>query len=427
MPQTSAVSLLSPPATPQTDSWQNAPSSDLDTSDSSFQQTLQTAQAKSNKTDDSSDQSTKNSSSIDKTKNAQKKTGEKPVDGQTDTAKASKSAAKTTVNDKANDGGKKKRPPPKKSDGDLPVTASGRQPAVVASQNSQKTQTDSADQPAEAEQAVVVPTGDVKEAKDISDPSANADVTKAVDPSAHPKAVPFDDSSLDYENSPQASAQPTASAKPPADSQADTTAADQDLVDSVEDLSTPTHQTAQPAHETDAASSALTAALSQQPAHAASAVTAKPAVELPVAPEAKFAEVNHPSIVSGVQAKLLPNGGSMTIRLDPPELGALQVSVHMRDGVMTAAFETSSDDATRMLSHSLGQLKTALEASGVSVEKLHVQQSPKQESKGGDSERQQGGSHQQQQQSQRDQQRREMLQRLWRRLSGGGDPLDLVA
>ena len=37
----------------------------------------------------------------------------------------------------------------------------------------------------------------------------------------------------------------------------------------------------------------------------------------------------------------------MHIRLDPPELGALQVTVHMEDGVMSAMFQTSTDDATR--------------------------------------------------------------------------------
>src|SRR5206468_12374312 len=105
-------------------------------------------------------------------------------------------------------------------------------------------------------------------------------------------------------------------------------------------------------------------------------------VPAPVAsPEVQFAEANHPKIVAGVRSERLPNGGTMQIRLDPPELGALQVTVHMRDGVMTAAFETSNDDATRMLSHSLNQLKTVLESAGVSVEKLHVQQSPKPDSK----------------------------------------------
>ena len=75
----------------------------------------------------------------------------------------------------------------------------------------------------------------------------------------------------------------------------------------------------------------------------------------------------------------------MHIRLDPPELGALQVSVQMKDGVMTATFQTSNDDATKLLSHSLGQLKHALETQGVSVDKLHVTQGPRDE-KGADEE-----------------------------------------
>jgi flagellar hook-length control protein FliK len=146
----------------------------------------------------------------------------------------------------------------------------------------------------------------------------------------------------------------------------------------------------------------------------------------PATPEAQFVDANHPKIITGVRSELLPNGGTMQIRLDPPELGALQVTVHMRDGVMTAAFETSNDDATRMLSHSLNQLKTVLESAGVNVEKLHVQQSPKQESQSGQDQQQQGGR-EQQQEARQEQQRREMLQRMWRKLSGGADPIDLVA
>ena len=67
----------------------------------------------------------------------------------------------------------------------------------------------------------------------------------------------------------------------------------------------------------------------------------------------------------------------MQMHLNPGELGSMSVSVHMRDGVMTATFETSSDQAAKLLSHSLGQLKTALESQGVSVGRLHVEQSPK--------------------------------------------------
>jgi len=145
----------------------------------------------------------------------------------------------------------------------------------------------------------------------------------------------------------------------------------------------------------------------------------------PPAPDAQFAAENHPRIISGIRGELIPGGGTMHIRLDPPELGALQVTVHMEDGVMSAMFQTSTDDATRLLSHSLSQLKHVLETQGVSVEKLHVQQSPRDERQSFDD------AHQQRQSeyssAQHEQQRREMLRRMWRRLTDGSDPLDMVA
>jgi flagellar hook-length control protein FliK len=145
------------------------------------------------------------------------------------------------------------------------------------------------------------------------------------------------------------------------------------------------------------------------------------------APEAQFAETNHAQIVSGVHGQLLPNGGSMQLRLDPPELGALHITVQMRDGVMSASFSTPSDQAARLLTHSLGQLKTALESQGVSVEKLHVEQSPKEPKSNGGEGRQPQDQSAADHPAQQEQQRREMLRRMWRRLSGGQDPLDLVA
>ena len=110
-----------------------------------------------------------------------------------------------------------------------------------------------------------------------------------------------------------------------------------------------------------------------------------------------------------------------------PPTRALNVIVRIHDGVMTADFETSNDQATRLLSHSLSQLKTSLEAQGVSVGKLHVQQSPKNQQS--DWRNDDSSSHNQNRSdnpAQREQQRREMLRRMWRRL-GANDPLDLVA
>jgi flagellar hook-length control protein FliK len=154
------------------------------------------------------------------------------------------------------------------------------------------------------------------------------------------------------------------------------------------------------------------------------------APELP--PEVRFAETNHANIVSSMRSQLMPNGGTMRIRLDPPQLGALQVTVQMKNGVMTASFETSSEEATRLLSHSLSDLKSVLESQGVNVEKLQVQQSPRElqaPQKGDDSQNQQQGHSQQGQQAREDQQehqRKEMMRRMWRRLSGQPDPLDVT-
>jgi flagellar hook-length control protein FliK len=148
----------------------------------------------------------------------------------------------------------------------------------------------------------------------------------------------------------------------------------------------------------------------------------------PIRPEHEFASANHDRIVSSVRSELIPGGGTMRIRLDPPQLGELQVTVHMIDGVMTASFETSTDHATRLLSHNLGQLKQALETQGISVDKLHVQQSSRdQPSDSKNDEQQQRQSQQSNSEARHEQQRREMLRRLWRRLGVGHDFLDMVA
>ncbi len=144
-------------------------------------------------------------------------------------------------------------------------------------------------------------------------------------------------------------------------------------------------------------------------------------------PEIDFAASNHERIISSVRTQLLPNGGTMHIRLDPPELGALLVTVRMADGAMTASFDTSNDQATKLLSHSLGQLKQALESQGVSVERLHVQQSPREQQSNTGSDDQQRHSQPDGQSARQEQHRREMLRRMWRRLGLVQDPLDLVA
>lgn len=152
----------------------------------------------------------------------------------------------------------------------------------------------------------------------------------------------------------------------------------------------------------------------------------------PQQPEQRFAESNVDRIVSHVKSDLTPGGGSMKIRLDPPRLGQLQIDVTVDDGILTASFRTTNDEATRLLSHSISQLKTSLEQAGLSVDRIQVRQaSPGEQAS---SNRQSSDQDQQQQQhnnrdtpDRQEQQRREMIQRMWAKLGVGEAPLDLVA
>lgn len=145
----------------------------------------------------------------------------------------------------------------------------------------------------------------------------------------------------------------------------------------------------------------------------------------PVAPDVRFAEDNHPKVVTAVKSQLLPGGGSIQLRLDPPDLGPLRLEVRMEDGTMSASFVTASDQATSLLTHTLGQLKHALEGAGISVDKLQVRQDSSEQFAENSDQRQQGGTGDQSS-ARQEQQRREMLNRMWRKVAGG-DPLDLVA
>jgi hypothetical protein len=75
----------------------------------------------------------------------------------------------------------------------------------------------------------------------------------------------------------------------------------------------------------------------------------------------------------------------------------------------------------------LGQLKTALESQGVNVDKLQVQQAPKDQPSGNNSNdpRQQSFTQGDGLFEQQQRQRQRLLQRMWNRMNG--DPLDLVA
>ncbi len=144
-------------------------------------------------------------------------------------------------------------------------------------------------------------------------------------------------------------------------------------------------------------------------------------------PERQFVQTNHPSIVQGIRTQLLPDGGTMRIRLSPPELGAMQVRVEVRGDMVAATFETSSDQAAHLLAHGLAQLKHTLEEQGMSVGRLQVTRAPRDEgARAGDQYGESAMKWQGFEQQQNDH-RREVLRQLWHRLAHGSEPIDLFA
>jgi len=201
-----------------------------------------------------------------------------------------------------------------------------------------------------------------------------------------------------------------------------TTAADQTLTPTPQAPAATDLQWVQPADPKPLAAPAL------QPLTTTTAVSTSETVR--AAANSTFSSSNNPQIVTGISGQLMPSGGTMHLRLAPPELGDLQITVHVRDGFVAAQFETSSDQATRLLSHSLGQLKSDLEAAGVSVERLQVSQTPRNNQQQNTGSNNNSSNKDQQdlpgdESSKRQQQRRELLERMWRKVNG--DPLDMVA
>jgi len=77
-------------------------------------------------------------------------------------------------------------------------------------------------------------------------------------------------------------------------------------------------------------------------------------------------------IVRGLSTMVNQRGGVMKMRLDPPELGDLRVQMTLNRGVVTAEFQASSTQAHSLLERNLATLRNALEAQGLTVDRLTV-------------------------------------------------------
>ncbi|MEM1446476.1 MAG: flagellar hook-length control protein FliK [Planctomycetota bacterium] len=83
--------------------------------------------------------------------------------------------------------------------------------------------------------------------------------------------------------------------------------------------------------------------------------------------------LNEARLARGLKSALSQQGGSVTLRLTPPEMGTVRIQMQLQGTGVSAQFHAETQAAQRLLTQQLGQLRTALESQGLSVERLGVQ------------------------------------------------------
>jgi flagellar hook-length control protein FliK len=77
-------------------------------------------------------------------------------------------------------------------------------------------------------------------------------------------------------------------------------------------------------------------------------------------------------IVRSAKVHTFEGGAEMTLRLDPPHLGTIQMNVAVNEGAVTASLRTSTESARQILQSDLGSLKQMLADAGVKVDQVQV-------------------------------------------------------
>lgn len=97
----------------------------------------------------------------------------------------------------------------------------------------------------------------------------------------------------------------------------------------------------------------------------------KPAPEAPAESKALTSQV-----VRGLALALRQGTGRVTLRLNPEHLGQVVVRVTVDRGQVTASLKASDPAARQLLSSSTDDLRAALEARGLSVERIDIEPAP---------------------------------------------------
>ncbi len=209
------------------------------------------------------------------------------------------------------------------------------------------------------------------------------------------------------------------------------------MIDSIKE---PSHFSAPAAAGEKADASASVGATTISPALRSStsadrASSAAPAQDSPASDPASAFD----QIVLGLRGKIDAHNGKAEIRLDPPNLGTVRISVNLEHGNLTAQFQSSSDAVRDLLKSNMEKLKTVLESQGVTVDKLAVESSaakptvvnlpanfPSANAAANDG-RSAGQYHQNASDQKRSQKDAGTFSRVWNDATADSAPIDLVA
>jgi hypothetical protein len=78
-------------------------------------------------------------------------------------------------------------------------------------------------------------------------------------------------------------------------------------------------------------------------------------------------------VIRGLQSALNQNGGSVTLRLSPPEIGVVRIQLEVTEGVVRAQLWAENVSVQSLLRQQVGHLHNALESHGLTVDRIEVQ------------------------------------------------------
>ncbi|MFD0587582.1 flagellar hook-length control protein FliK [Paenibacillus sp. GCM10027627] len=90
----------------------------------------------------------------------------------------------------------------------------------------------------------------------------------------------------------------------------------------------------------------------------------------------EFAETMNGLIVQKFDVRTVNGLSEAKLILFPEQLGQVDVRISMQNGLLTAVFQADTAAAKDMLENQMAQLRAALQAQGLTIEKLEVTQSP---------------------------------------------------